>query len=71
MTRTEARFILEWAVLSANQVDFGLDDLADSPTVMNAIDEIEHMSEEEATQFADEVALEILEENGFPPELLE
>ena len=66
MTRKQAYKLLDKAVSSKTLSGFGLSDLADTPTVMNALDAMEECDEEEAREIAQDAAEEILEENGFP-----
>jgi hypothetical protein len=66
MTRKQAYKLLDKAVSLATFGGLGLSDLPDTPTVMNALDEMEECDEEEAVDIAQYAAEEILEENDPP-----
>ena len=70
MTRKQAYKLLDKAVSSKTLSGLGISDLADTPTVMNALDEMEECDEEEAIDIAQYAAEEILEENGFTHDFL-
>ena len=43
-----------------------VNELADSATLCNGLDDMDGMSEEEANNFANEIAQDMLAEEGFP-----
>ena len=65
MTRKEARDLISSKI---EEITGGLtaDELADSATLCNGLDDMEGMSEEEADNFANEIAQDMLAEEGFP-----
>ena len=65
MTREQARKLVNSKVEEITG-GLSLDDLADSATLCNGLDDMDGMSEEEASSFAEEIAQDILAEEGFP-----
>ena len=65
MTREQARKLINSKVEEITG-GLSLDDLADSATLCNGLDDMDGMSEEEASSFAEEIAQDILAEEGFP-----
>ena len=65
MTRDQARKLINSKVEEITG-GLSLDDLADSATLCNGLDDMDGMSEEEASSFAEEIAQDILAEEGFP-----
>ena len=65
MTRKEARNLISSKI---EEITGGLtiDELADSATLCNGLDDMEGMSKEEADDFANEIAQDMLDEEGFP-----
>ena len=65
MTREQARNLISSKVEEITG-GLSLDELADSATLCNGLDDMDGMSEEEASSFAEEIAQDILAEEGFP-----
>ena len=65
MTREQARNLINSKVEEITG-GLSLDELADSATLCNGLDDMEGMSEEEADNFANEIAQDMLAEEGFP-----
>jgi hypothetical protein len=65
MTREQARNLISSKIEEITG-GLSLDDLADSATLCNGLDDMDGMSEEEASSFAEEIAQDILAEEGFP-----
>ena len=65
MTRKEARNLISSKIEEITG-GLSLDELADSATLCNGLDDMDGMSEEEASSFAEEIAQDILAEEGFP-----
>ena len=65
MTREQARNLISSKI---EEITGGLtvNELADSATLCNGLDDMDGMSEEEASSFAEEIAQDILAEEGFP-----
>jgi len=66
MTRKQARQIVNSKIMELTDGFPTIDDLSDSATLCNALDDMEGMEESEANDFATGVAEEMLEEEGFP-----
>ena len=65
MTREQARNLINSKVEEITG-GLSLDELADSATLCNGLDDMDGMSEEEANNFANEIAQDMLAEEGFP-----
>ena len=65
MTREQARNLISSKIEEITG-GLSLDELADSATLCNGLDDMDGMSEEEASSFAEEIAQDILAEEGFP-----
>ena len=65
MTREQARNLINSKVEEITG-GLSLDELADSATLCNGLDDMDGMSEEEASSFAEEIAQDMLAEEGFP-----
>ena len=65
MTREQARNLISSKI---EEITGGLivNELADSATLCNGLDDMDGMSEEEANNFANEIAQDMLAEEGFP-----
>ena len=65
MTREQARKLISSKI---EEITGGLtiNELADSATLCNGLDDMYGMSEEEANNFANEIAQDMLAEEGFP-----
>ena len=65
MTREQARNLISSKI---EEITGGLtvNELADSATLCNGPDDMDGMSEEEANNFANEIAQDMLAEEGFP-----
>ena len=65
MTREQARNLISAKI---EEITGGLtvNELADSATLCNGLDDMDGMSEEEANNFANEIAQDMLAEEGFP-----
>tara|TARA_Y100001938_G_scaffold104041_1_gene142063 strand:+ start:468 stop:692 length:225 start_codon:yes stop_codon:yes gene_type:complete len=65
MTREQARNLISSKI---EEITGGLtvNELADSATLCNGLDDMDGMSEEEANNFANEIAQDMLHEEGFP-----
>ena len=65
MTREQARKLISSKI---EEITGGLtvNELADSATLCNGLDDMDGMSEEEANNFANEIAQDMLAEEGFP-----
>ena len=65
MTREQARNLISSKI---EEITGGLtvNALADSATLCNGLDDMDGMSEEEANNFANEIAQDMLAEEGFP-----
>lgn len=65
MTREQARNLISSKI---EEITGGLtvNELADSATLCNGLDDMDGMSEEEASSFAEEIAQDMLAEEGFP-----
>ena len=65
MTREQARNLISSKI---EEITGGLtvDELADSATLCNGLDDMDGMSEEEANNFANEIAQDMLAEEDFP-----
>ena len=65
MTREQARNLISSKI---EEITGGLtvDELADSATLCNGLDDMDGMSEEEANNLANEIAQDMLAEEGFP-----
>ena len=65
MTREQARNLISSKI---EEITGGLtvNELADSATLCNGLDDMDGMNEEEANNFANEIAQDMLAEEGFP-----
>ena len=65
MTREQARNLISSKI---EEITGGLtvNELADSATLCNGLDDMDGMSGEEANNFANEIAQDMLAEEGFP-----
>ena len=65
MTREQARNLISSKI---DEITGGrtVNELADSATLCNGLDDMDGMSEEEANNFANEIAQDMLAEEGFP-----
>ena len=70
MTREQARNLISSKI---EEITGGLtvNELADSATLCNGLDDMDGMSEEEANNFANEIAQDMLAEEGFPVEVID
>ena len=66
MTREKARQIVNTKIIELTDGFPTIDDLSDSMTLCNALDDMEGMDELQANYFAIEIAEEMLTEEGLP-----